>query len=365
MADSDLEKSEPASPKKRQEAMDEGQIPRSQELGVAASLLGGALILNLGGPALGGMLRETMGNGLWIAGASAAVADADAASATVQQVGWKALAALAMVLVAFAIVSLAVNAMQARGVFSLKPITPDFNRLNPLQGIKRVLGVQSVAELVKSLVKLVIVGWAVRKALGSAWTDVLALPQQAPVALIQVVVRYSVDLLETAGFAYLALAAADYGWATWRHEKQLMMTKEEVKQESKQSEGDPMVKHRQRSLARQRLRKRMLADVRNADVVVVNPVHIAVALRYDALVAPAPVVLAIGQRLVAQKIKELAYEAGIPVIENKPLARALLAAKVEPGAMIPAELYVAVAEVMAFVFRRRTTARGWAGSAVA
>lgn len=363
MADSDLEKSEPASPKKRQEALDEGQIAKSPELGVAASLLGGALILHMGAPALGNVLRETMGSQLWLAGA--ALSDAETATGTVQQVGWKVLAVLSTVLVAFAILSLALGALQARGVFSMKPLAPDFNRINPLQNWKRVVGVQSIAELVKSLVKLVIVGWAVRRALGSAWTDVMALPQEAPVALVETVTKYAVSLLQTAGFAYLALAVADYAWVLWRHEKQLMMTKEEVKQESKQSDGDPMVKHRMRSLARQRLRKRMLADVKKADVVVVNPVHIAVALKYDALVAPAPVVLAIGQRLVAQKIKELAYEAGIPVIENKPLARALLAAKVEPGSMIPAELYVAVAEVLAFVFRRRTSAKGWQGSAVA
>ena len=113
------------------------------------------------------------------------------------------------------------------------------------------------------------------------------------------------------------------------------------------------------------MRRRMMQDVPKADVVVVNPVHIAVALKYDAMLAPAPVVLAVGQRKVAERIKALAYEHGIPVIENKPLARALVAAKVQPGTVIPADLYVAVAEVLAFVFRQRAARGGWAGSAYA
>jgi flagellar biosynthetic protein FlhB len=159
-------------------------------------------------------------------------------------------------------------------------------------------------------------------------------------------------MLRTAGIAYLALAAADYAWQLWRHEKGLRMTKEEVKQEFKNSEGDPMVKQRMRSVARQRARQQMFKDVPKADVVLVNPVHIAVALRYEPSIAPAPYVVALGRRKVAERIKQIAYESGVPVVENVPLARALIAA-VKLGQMIPTELYLAVAEVLAFVMRKR------------
>jgi flagellar biosynthetic protein FlhB len=160
----------------------------------------------------------------------------------------------------------------------------------------------------------------------------------------------------TAGLSYLGLAVVDYLWQWWRTEQSLRMSKEEIKQESRQSEGDPLVKQRMRSMGRALARRQMFRDVPKADVVITNPTHIAVALRYDPDVAPAPIVVAIGQRKVAQRIKEIAREHGIPTIENRPLARALLAS-CKVGTMIPGELYVAVAEILAFVFRRRV-ARG-------
>ena len=159
-------------------------------------------------------------------------------------------------------------------------------------------------------------------------------------------------LFVTAGLAYLFVAAADYAFQFWQHLRSMRMTKDEVRRELKMQDGDPLLKSRQRSIARSRARRQMFADVPKADVVIVNPTHIAIALRYDPLAAPAPIVLAMGQRLIAERIKALAHEHGVPVIENKPLARALLAAA-RVGMMIPAELYIAVAEVLAFVIRQR------------
>jgi flagellar biosynthetic protein FlhB len=163
---------------------------------------------------------------------------------------------------------------------------------------------------------------------------------------------HAARLFLLAGLAFLAIAGLDYAWQRWQYLQGLRMTKEEVKQEAKQSDGDPLLKARMRSVARARLRKRMLTAVPTADVVIVNPTHRAVALRYDPLEAPAPVVVAMGERKVAERIKELARQHGVPMIENKPLAVALLASA-RVGMMIPAELYVAVAEVLAFVFRQR------------
>jgi flagellar biosynthetic protein FlhB len=169
----------------------------------------------------------------------------------------------------------------------------------------------------------------------------------------------------SAGIAYLVLALADYGYQFWRHEKQLKMSKEEIRKEIKEAEGDQILKVRRRTMARSLARRRMLISVGDADVVVTNPTHIAVALKYDPEVATAPVVLAMGARKVAQQIKRIAMDSGVPVVENKPLARALYkTARV--GLPIPVELYVAVAEILAWVIRQRERLKtAWKGSGLA
>jgi flagellar biosynthetic protein FlhB len=158
---------------------------------------------------------------------------------------------------------------------------------------------------------------------------------------------------------------ADYGYQVWRHEKQLKMSKEEIKKELKESEGDQILKIRRRTMARSMARRRMLLSVSDADVVVTNPTHIAVALKYDADIAPAPIVLAMGARKIAKQIKKIAMDSGVTVVENKPLARALYkTAKV--GLPIPIELYVAVAEILAFVIKQRQKmATAWKGTGTA
>ncbi len=185
-----------------------------------------------------------------------------------------------------------------------------------------------------------------------ALPDAIARSQESQLGFLFVVKRYSIRMLSTAGAAYLALAAADYLWQWWQHEKSLKMTKEEVKQEMKSQDGDPHIKQRRRSIARSYARKQMMKDVPKADVVIVNPTHIAIAIKYDTSIAPAPIVLAIGMNKVAERIKEIAKDSGVPMVENRPLARALLkTARV--GTMIPYDLYMAVAEVLAFVLRTR------------
>jgi flagellar biosynthetic protein FlhB len=159
-------------------------------------------------------------------------------------------------------------------------------------------------------------------------------------------------VLLAAGVAFVFLALADYGFQVWQNERELKMSRQDIKDETKESEGDPHVKARRRSMAGALARRRMMLSVSEADVVVTNPTHVAVALQYDPLVSDAPIVLAMGERKVAERIKARAREAGVPILENKPLARALLASA-EVGAPIPVELYRAVAEVLAWVFRQR------------
>jgi flagellar biosynthetic protein FlhB len=202
--------------------------------------------------------------------------------------------------------------------------------------------------------------------LQNAWPDVQALAlEPSPMALMAVVDRYGMTLIKNAGMMFLVLAAADYGWSRWQTNEQLKMTKQEVKEEGKAQEGNAEIKGRRRQVARERIRRAMFAEVPKADVVLVNPTHIAIAIKYDPNVAPAPYVVALGERKIAQRIKELAFQHGVPVIENKPLARALIkVAKV--GTMIPVEMYLAVAEVLAFVMRQREKyGAKWRGTAAA
>lgn len=352
MSDQFGERTEEATPRKRQEARDEGRTPRSPELSTAALLLGVALVLSTMVPALARQLLAMMGEGLATAG-NQAFAGAGAVH-VLQTLGWRTLAMVSTVAAAMGGIALAVNAVQARGIFSAAPLRPKLSRLSPLGNARRIFGIQAVVELLKAVLKLVIVAAAIRTVLGGATIErILATAQQSPIALLDVVRHYAVRLVLTAGLAYLVLAAADYLWQYWRFTRDLRMSREEVKQEIKNIEGDPLLKQRIRSMARNRARQKMLRDVPRASVVIVNPTHRAVAIQYDPATAPAPVVLAMGERKVAERIKEIALAHDIPVVENRPLAVALLK-HARVGMVIPVDLYLAVAEVLAFVIRQRT-----------
>jgi flagellar biosynthetic protein FlhB len=279
--------------------------------------------------------------------------------------GWRTLSAIMLVGGSMAAIALVVNAGQARGVLSLKPITPQLKRISPMSNFSRLAGPQAFAELLKSLAKLAIVGFAIHAALGhDSINAIVVTAQQSPIALLQTITHYSVKLLMTAGLAYLALALADYLWQYWRFTKEMRMSKAEVKQEFKNTEGDPLLKQRMRSIGRANARKQMMKDIPLADVVIVNPTMRAIALQYDPSKAPAPIVLAMGQRKVAERIKKIALESGVPIVENRPLAIALIK-HARVGMIIPVELYLAVAEILAFVIRQRNE-RGarWAYSPI-
>jgi flagellar biosynthesis protein FlhB len=347
---SEAERTEEATPRRREEAREEGRIPRSQELTIAISLLGSAAVLSALAPVAGKALTEIMGSGL--ANIGTVQIDAKSAPLLLRDTLWRAFSATFGLIAAMTAGTLAMATLQARGIVSLKPLMPKFARLNPGENIKNMVGMKPIVELLKSLGKITLIGAAVYGSVKAALPDAIALSQESQLGFLYVIKRYSVRMLATAGAAYLALAAIDYIWQWWQHEKSLKMTKEEVKQEMKQMDGDPHIKQRRRALARSYARKQMMKDVPKADVVIVNPTHIAIAIKYDTSLAPAPIVLAIGMNKVAERIKEIAKDSGVPMVENRPLARALLkTAKV--GTMIPFELYMAVAEVLAFVLRTR------------
>jgi len=360
--ETEAERTEEATQRRRDDARAEGRVPRSQELTIAASLLGSAAVISGLAPAAGRGLFAIMGHSLSSIGSISL--DLQSATALIRETAMRAFMATLGLIAAMSLATLVVAAIQARGVISAKPLMPQFSRINPISNAKNLLGLRQIVELLKSLGKLAIVGLAVYGSIKAALPDAIALSQESDIGFLFVIKRYTVRMLTSAGAAYLALAAADYLWQWWQHEKSLRMTKEEVKQELRQNEGDPHVKQRRRAIARSYARRQMMKDVPKADVVIVNPTHIAIAIKYDPNVAPAPIVLAIGQRKVAERIKAIAAEAGVPMVENKPLARALLkTAKV--GTLIPYELYMAVAEVLAYVLRTRGTRKNWQGSVTA
>lgn len=357
------EKTEAATDKKRLDARLEGQIARSPEFMTAAFLLGITITMATAGPSLWRFLLDQMGQALLFAGDEARFGTAMVA--LLQGIGWKTLAALAGVLVASLVIAVGVNVVQVGPLVTTKTLVPKFSRLNPISGAQRLFSTRSLVELVKQLAKLTAVAVVVYATLRRAIPDLELLALLEPSVLMAVVGEHAMALLRNAGLLFLALALADYGYQRWQTAEDLKMTKQEVKDEYRNAEGDANVKARRRAMARDRIRKQMFADVPSADVVIVNPTHIAIALKYDPELAPAPFVLALGQRKVAERIKAIAFAAGVPVIENKPLARALIKAA-RLGSMIPVDFYLAVAEVLAFVMRQRQRyGSAWRGTAVA
>lgn len=365
MAESDSgEKTEEPTGKRLEEAREKGQIPKSAEFSTAAFLLGFLLVFAFAGPPLWRFLVDTMGGTLAAAGDDAH--QGVGMIAWLQVLGFRTIVAMIGMTGAMAVIAIGIQTAQTGGLLTAKTLEPKFERLNPLSNVKRILGKQSFIELFKAFAKIGIVGWAVYATLQNAWPDVQALAlEPSPMALMAVVDRYGITLIKNAGMMFLVLAAADYGWSRWQTNEQLKMTKQEVKEEGKAQEGNAEIKGRRRQVARERIRRAMFAEVPKADVVLVNPTHIAIAIKYDPNVAPAPYVVALGERKIAQRIKELAFQHGVPVIENKPLARALIkVAKV--GTLIPVEMYLAVAEVLAFVMRQREKyGAKWRGTAAA
>lgn len=354
MADNHHDKTEQPTAKKRRDAQEEGKVPRTQELSAAAVLIGAGLMIGPGGALMVDALRR-LSQASFRAGPSA-MNDPVLAVQWVRWVGTQAAMGMAPFLVVVSGLALAVGTVQGRGTLTAKPLQPDWSRLSPAKNLKRYLSPRPLVDLIKAVFKLVVVAAVVYVAMAGALEEMSRLPQSGPRALVEAMQSEIVRIMLAAGVALLALAVADYGFQSWQHQRDLRMSKEEVKRELRESEGDPLIRARLRSLGRSLARMRMMQAVPTADVVVTNPTHIAVALRYDPEVAEAPMVVAMGTRKLAQRIRKTALKAGVPVIENKSVARALLSAA-RIGHPIPPMLYVAVAEILAFVFRHYRPAR--------
>ncbi len=258
--------------------------------------------------------------------------------------------AIAPLLIGVAVVGFVGSAVQVGLVFSGKALAFKGERLNPISGVARMFSVRSAVELLKSIAKILVVAYIVFSFFRDKYADMQSLVGGDYLSSVSVIGDLTWGLLIRSAVAMFVIAGLDYMFQRMQLEKQLRMTKQEVKEDYKRTEGDPLVKSQIRGRQREMSKRRMMQEVPKADVVVTNPTHFAVALKYDADVSVAPIVVAKGKMLVAQRIKEIAIESNVPIVENVQLARALYAS-VEIGQEIPADLYQAVAEILAYVYR--------------
>ncbi len=348
--ENDSERTQPASPRKLEQAREDGEVALSQELNTFALLaVAGMSVWILGGEILSGLIG-LMRSGLTLS--------ADDAFQTGQMLrllgehGGTGFRAIAPVLAAAFLAALIAPLLLNGWLFTLKPLEPKFSRLNPLSGMGRMFSLHGLVELAKALAKVLVVGGVAALVIWSSLDAVVSLSQESTLsASLHASHLVGWTLLLTIGGMAL-IAAVDVPYQLWNHAKKLRMSPAELKRESRESEGDPQIKARIRNLQREAARKRMMTEVPKADVIITNPTHYAVALSYRESSMRAPRVVAKGQDLTAQRIRELAGEHRVPIVEAPPLARALYR-HAELGDEVPETLYTAVAEVLAYVFQLR------------
>ncbi|MBN1766807.1 MAG: EscU/YscU/HrcU family type III secretion system export apparatus switch protein, partial [Sedimentisphaerales bacterium] len=315
------EKTEAPTPRRLQETREKGQVAKSMDLTAAVGLLVGLILLNFYGTAI-------LNGFMSLVRQSLTLDDAAITGPLALDEGWRMAlrhvwAILAPIFMLTVVAAIVINVLQVGFVFASYPITPSFEKISPLTGIKRLFSVQSAMRLIMSLAKVGIIGMV------AFYTIKGFLPNLISVAGLSFteVVGYGAHLVFILGMrmamVLLLLALFDYAFQKYKFAKDLRMTKEEVKEEMKRMEGDPIMRQRRRNVARQLAMQRMSQAVPNADVVVTNPTHLAIALKYEMDTMPAPKVVARGAGFIAHRIREIALENGVPVIERKPLAQAL------------------------------------------
>lgn len=342
------EKTEKATPKKRDEARKKGQVARSADFNGAVVLMAGLLALSAFGPAMFDAVEQSTRDSLQLI-ASPEVVDRDSVGQVLTTVAQSALLAAAPVAIVCALAAVVTNVVQVGFKPAPEALKPQLKRLNPIQGAKNLYGKHMIFETIKNVLKVGVVGWIAAMAVFPQLDRLAALVGMPPAMLLPELAKLAFHVAQRAAAAYLVIALIDFAYQRWRNDKGMRMDKQEVIDESKQQSLPAEVKSSQRRRAMMLANARMMDAVPTADVVVTNPTHYAVALRYDAG-EPAPVVVAKGVDHLAFRIREKAQEAGIMVVPDPPLARSLYAS-VEIGRMVPEELFHGVAQVLAYVYR--------------
>ncbi len=341
------EKTEEATPKRKEEARGKGQVAKSVEINSAFIILTAFFTLQL----LGSVMYTELSDYMRLIYSTANRSDFTVNEAYIFLIQFMLviLKIVLPVMLVIMVMSVAASMLQVGFNFTLEPLMPKFDKINPLSGFQRLFSKRSLVELIKSFIKIGVVGYFIYRFIVKETAQLPKLIFQDLIDTLPLASSLIIDLAFQIGAVILILAIIDYFYQWWEHNQSLKMSKEEIKQEFKQAEGDPQlkgkIKERQRAMAMQR----MMQEVPKASVVITNPTHFAVALRYEKDMT-APVIVAKGQDFLAQRIKTLAQEHGVNIVENKMLARSLYRA-VEVGDEVPPELYQAVAEVLAHVYR--------------
>ena len=346
----DGEKTEEPTAKKLEDARKKGQVMRSTEVVTAATLLVFFLMLKVFVGFIGNRFissfHKTLGS---IGDYTSEPFNTNMARTIIRSSLWDIVVAAFPIMIAGFVVTIVFFFFQEKGKVTTEPLKPKFDKFNPVSGMKRLFSKDKIMDLLKSTAKVIILAYVVYSYLKDQWPLIFkmysyTLPQAIAVigdTVISVGIRISLF--------FAAIAVFDLFYQKWKFHQDMMMSKQEVKDEYKNSEGDPKIKSQQRQRMQQASQRRMMQDLPNADVVITNPTHLAVAIRYDKEAHEAPVVVAKGADYLAQKIKDVARANAVEIVENKPLAR-MLYHNVEIGAEIPPELYQMVAEVLAYVY---------------
>jgi len=352
--DDDASKTEDPTSKRLSEAREKGNIPISRDVATWTLLLGMVMTVTLFIPLLMPKLIVPL-QMLFAKAGEINMEEANFASVLGEVFGGIIFPLLA-ILVTLALLAITGWIAQTGPVFNMSLIGLKWERLNPMEGVKKLFNANALFELLKSMVKIVLIGWIAYSYLKPAFMHMDAMTGLDNVALVGITYDLTKQLFFGILLVFTVVALVDLLYQRFTHFKKLRMSRTELKEEFRQSEGDPHVKNRLKQIRNEKARKRMMAAVPKADVVITNPTHFAIALKYEAGVTQAPVVLAKGQDYIALKIRELATEHNVPLVSNPPLARALYAS-VEIDEEIPAQHYRAVAEVISYVFRLRKLKR--------
>lgn len=351
MADySEQERTEEATQQRRDDFRRRGQIAQTRELAPVLSLLGFALAFAL----LGSFFMQQM------MGSYKSVYDyitpgemsKDSLFAMLRHLGISTFFVLGPIFALCFIFSIASSVLQVGFLVSEDALSPNFEKINPLEGLKRLFSWRSLIEGAKSMLKLAVICYAAYHVLAGAVDVIPRLVYLAPGEILTFSGKMIFDIMIGVGVILTLIAVSDYFVQRYQLEEQMKMTKQEIRDEMKTREGDPLIKARIRKIQKEVSQRRMMADVPKADVIITNPTHIAIALKYAPEKFAAPIMLAKGQDYVATRIREMAMQHNIPIVENKPLARTMFKT-VEVGQVIPRELFAAVAEILAYVFRMK------------
>ena len=351
------EKTEKATPRKREDFRKKGEVAKSRELPSVAVLLAGMVTMVV--------FASYMYTHIQL------IIKEDFAFIPIKELGltefmilarkmvWLFLLTLSPLFASIFIAAILSNVMQVGFMISAESIRPKLSKLNPIKGFERLVSKQAFMELFKTLLKLVTVGAVAYLMVKVEMKDVYHLWEMEINSLVAYTLIMIFKIAIGSTLAMIVLVVIDYSFQKWEFERRLRMSRKELKDEMKRLEGDPLIKSRIRSIQMQMARKRMMQDVPEADVVITNPTHLAVALKYDPSVMSAPKILAKGARKIAERIKELAAKHNVPIVENKELAQSLYAF-VNIGDEVPPNLYQAVAEVLAYIYKLRGNSKAFA-----